>query len=652
MWRIVWMLVLCLLLASCGGSAATTSPQATSPSSNVVQSTTTPSGARVTLSPASGPPGTVVTVSGNHPGFICWDGCAGGLAGDTLLGNTSASADRFTAIFTVPSIPWVEHDGIHNPSPGDYPVEVQCVDPEGTPGKTCGQVPAEAPAVFHLTAGPAKTCDPKQCAQITLTPSKAQIGAKVEVSGWAPLAELPSRSAGYLNVALRRDAAVPQTGGLSSGSIEQAPDGTLNGSFQIPANAPSLGEITPGHYDVLPQGLRTAPGQLGSAPLEVAASPPWSSITASPPMRIEPSATLSQQIPVFGFSDPAHIAYCTPDGIRVTRDGGAHWTTLPTAGAAQAAAGTNFPLILPQGGQQPLCRELMIDPRQPDTYYSAFEATSKQQGAPPVYLVAYETTDTGKSWQPIPPPKVQPGINLTTQFAGFQLIGEAVQSLFLTPSSPQPGTPAASPGFVAEQTVDGGHTWQPSYLDCPVAGPCVRWGPTTSTIGGMGVAWPQYVVSSQDGGKTWSELNPQLTVDLHPFGASQLVAISGDTVALLSGQSDYPVRVSRDGGQSWQVVSLPPLPGVTSSVSTFPGLTELPNGSLLARPDAANAAWQLLRPGADNWCAVSGAALPSTVVPFQAVGDRLWWIDYSGSNGPTYQTQPKSVPLSSVRCGR
>jgi hypothetical protein len=133
-------------------------------------------------------------------------------------------------------------------------------------------------------------------------------------------------------------------------------------------------------------------------------------------------------------------------------------------------------------------------------------------------------------------------------------------------------------------------------------------------------------------------------------GPNQLAAFSGNgnpAAVAISGGSDFPLQSSVDGGQSWQAVSLPPLPESAGGGMPFPGLQILPDGSLLALPEGGS--WQLLPAGAADWCPLNASALPQSPAPFQAIGDRLWWLPQVEA-APGTVAAPVSLPLSSLKC--
>lgn len=116
---------------------------------------------RLTLSPASGPPGTRVTIHSRFaseslpPGTrvdqqfttVCWDGCASGLQ-DGAEPIKVRPGGTFTTTFDVPKTAWLEADGPHPLVSGHYQVGILClVSIEGG----CGGGQAETTFTLHAS---------------------------------------------------------------------------------------------------------------------------------------------------------------------------------------------------------------------------------------------------------------------------------------------------------------------------------------------------------------------------------------------------------------------------------------------------------------------------------------------------------------------
>jgi hypothetical protein len=165
-------------------------------------------------------------------------------------------------------------------------------------------------------------------------------------------------------------------------------------------------------------------------------------------------------------------------------------------------------------------------------------------------------------------------------------------------------------------------------------------------IPGMGSPLPQYTLFSPDGGQTWNALEP--AVELRVAPPNQLVSFSDLGAVRISGSIAYsaeggsPALITRDGGQTWEELALPPLPGAGSDNPAFPGLQILPDGSFLTQ-GAEVSDWWLLTPDAEGWCSVLGAALPSFPVELRSAGQQLWWV--SPDDGSLVQ-----IPVANLFC--
>jgi hypothetical protein len=383
-----------------------------------------------------------------------------------------------------------------------------------------------------------------------------------------------------------------------------------------------------------------APGPAGARGAGQAQPPTWAALGPLQPLWVARSAPIMGQTLTADAANPRRIAYCAPGSIPITLDGGASWSGVSTAPVVAAAAATGFPLLM-TGDVTPACVALALDPTAAAGLYAVFQGAPAGFGAPPVILLGLYTTDGGQSWQVVPPPSGA----MVQQFGGFQVQGTAVQAMF-------------GGGFVAQQTTDGGQTWTTVTPDCPSAGPCVRWGPAANMLGSCAMlGGSQPVEYSTDGGRTWTSAFPGPMASPNPCVLNQLAALSDTEVLLLRedglvlGPDGALARLSRDGGQSWTAVTLPPLPGAPMRV--LGGLQMLPDGALIAFVPGSG--WQRLGPGADAWCAVPPAALPAAqgaADTVQVVGDRLWWLEDTDTGIPTAnpQPRPRSAPLAGIQC--
>lgn len=612
------------------------------------------------LQPAAGPPGTRVQVTGYRPGgptagqagrdaslgfaTLCWGPCASSLTLSVPVTWSERRAGAFTTSFTVPAVPWLTTGGPHPLVAGTYTVGLQCLAP-AAPG--CREGAADMTATFALRApAPERCVSRRPCAWVRLSPAGGPPGATVHVRGWAPLTEVIGAPMGYSLVLAGLPGAAGVAGTAVLAQVQQAADGTLSGSFQIPAGLPGLGALTPGRHAVALQSLFPGPVTLAPTTLRVTPAPGWAALGPRAPAWVARNGGLMAQDPLH----PERLAYCAPrGGIEVSRDGGAHWVALSTAGAAAALKGSGYELLpTPEGNAGPPCTGLVLDPGLPDVYYATFAAGPARYGAPPVFTLGLWTADGGRSWRLVPAPR---GF-AAGQFGGFQTDGRGVLALF--------GHPSGSPpryAWVAERAPSGGAAspWRVSLPTCPASGPCLRFGPAPNGLGSCAMhGAPQPLLAAAGGsGRAWRTLG---AVSPNWCELAELAALGRARVALISADpaAPYPLMVSTDGGDRWTYVALPPLPGQPDQYpGPLPGLQLLPDGTLWTTEFVQTGGkWRarmlLLRPGARAWCAVGGAAgwLPSAGVDpnrVQVVAGRLWWFAADGTG--------HGVSLATLRCG-
>jgi hypothetical protein len=348
---------------------------------------------------------------------------------------------------------------------------------------------------------------------------------------------------------------------------------------------------------------------------------------------VQTSADLINRTVAVDPLDAQRLAYCAPGEIRLSLDGGQTWISIPTAPVGAAAEASGYPVFQQEPTSPPTCLSVTLDPTHPDSFYATFETAKQDYGAPPVFFMGYTTADGGATWQLVPPPSPQ----ALETFGGFWTDAEGtVQAFYSDPGSPVDATAAP----LVQSSPDGGLTWSPGSLACPPHGPCLRWGPAPGFISGMGSPLPQAVLTSLDGGSTWTAAG--LSVELRMPAPNQLVAFSATQAVLLSGSGDYPVRLTQDGGQTWKVIALPPLPGGPAGNPYYPGLQILPDGSLLSQ-SMDGAGWLMLPPSAQEWCALDLQGLPSLPVLLQSSAHQMWWL--SPESG-----EIEHLPLQDLAC--
>jgi hypothetical protein len=322
--------------------------------------------------------------------------------------------------------------------------------------------------------------------------------------------------------------------------------------------------------------------------------------------------------------DPGNLqrtAYCSPEQIHLSLDGGKTWEdSIPTEGTSAVAQENGYSIF----DDSNACMSVTLDPNFPDSFYTVFTAAQEEFGAPPVFYMGFFTTNGGLTWQLVPPPSSA----TIEDFGGFwNLNGITVEAMFTRTG--QPSDPTKN--ILIQETADGGGLWQEGELNCPRLNPCVRWGPAASNIPGMGSPLPQGILTSADEGRTWSAVDPR--VELRAPSPNQLAAFSDSEIAIISGgitlssePDSPPLRISDDGGFSWQAVALSPIPVADTDLNYFPGLQILPDGSYLSQsPEGSNWFWS--SPVEPTWCQIASEELPKFPMLLQSVADQLWWID-------------------------
>jgi photosystem II stability/assembly factor-like uncharacterized protein len=420
-----------------------------------------------------------------------------------------------------------------------------------------------------MTGPASELCRSTQpCAALELSPTAGPPGSVVAVRGWAPLVGLDGQARVYLH---------------------------LRTAFTAMDSMPTL----------------------ASATFRVTAGPDWASLGG-----LQPASILRSGWEAMGVDpmNPRRFAYCASASIRVTTDGGQHWSSIPLQGAWTASAATNYPLLQNSQGAPASCGAVELDPTHPASFYAMFDTFLRNGMSPPDYFVAYVTTDAGRTWRPVPVPA---GVDMGA-FGGFRVDGSAARALFF----PSQAEKFASRRFIVQQTVDGGHTWTSGRLACPQDGPCIALGPQDNGRCMLG-EWESIEIS-HDHGQSWITPNwPDRLQACRSF--AELVGFSSGMVARIDMEDQYHLLMSHDGGGTWTAIELPPNPDTRYVTLQFLG-----DGGLLS----TGSMWSLLLPGAEAWCQVPGAA-PLYAAPRQ-VGDRLWWVAPDGSLG--------SFPVSALHC--
>ena len=561
----------------------------------------------VSLRPASGRPGTVVTVTGRlrrpfggrrfaYPD-LCWAGCAHGLSYSGVSVHW-ISPRAFRARVVVPAAPWVMN-GTFRVAPlasGPYAIAVQCL----RSAKGCS-ASTEGAATFTLRAArqPAWCRTQASCASLKVTPAHALPGEVVRISGRAPLTSLIGS----------RQPFVDQTE-------------TLRGHPRRPAvrfsTAHGLDQVT-----------------FGQAPLRVIAPPRYATLRD-----VVPLGTVSDGVAPIAAApaSPSRVAWCQGASIALTD--GATTTMVSTAAVGPVLAHMGFAI---NRSQPPACAAVApIDSAAgvPVGLAAAF-SVALPAGMPPVYDAAVVTYDGGRSWAPVPVP---PG-SIAAAFGGFRYRGASVEAVFARRRPGQATYPSLDPIRArAELTSPDGLSWSAGPEGCPAAGPCVTLTPFAPGNCAMNGS-EQPVVRSADGGRRWSAL--AFPPWVQACAQATLVALSARSELLVDSTSTFPVLRTTDGGTTWHDVALPARGG-------HGNLTVLPDGSLVMSPGVAyTGRWKLLRRGARAWCALrtpSAAVQRRLQLSAPAVIDgALWWLS-GPANNPAAVPAVSQLPLSSLSC--
>jgi hypothetical protein len=551
---------------------------------------------------------------------LCWDGCENGLQEQGAQIHWT-SFTSFHASLKVPDTAWlVRHDGevsVHPLLSGEYHVGIECL----LSISGCALRPADAQTTIQLNAPkPTRCLSGQRCETMTLSSSRAKVGNKIVLKGWAPLQDIIGQPFSY-SLSVTRGSANEKLPDLSYSRNQKSSGGNV--------------VLTPRVLRVLPSKTWADLGRVH-----------YSSSTWSGPSAID------------AVSGTSLIAWCQPSGLVIT-PGGPIDVNIPAAGASAALLGTNLK-IFSAPSSNPQCATVLLDPRYRDSVYAGFN-TAQDGNAPPVYMAALYTTNAGDSWRTVPTPA---GTSLE-DFGGFTTDGDRVVALFAGPNSyeSQRFPSGTNHGLVpVEITTNGGASWTPSTLGCPSSEPCATLGPYQWGNCNMNESSQPLLLgpsdTTTDSGVRWTSSSWVTTVN--SCVSPQLAVTSPHGLMLLDPSSQYPLLQSTTSGKTWSYVALPQIPGVNYSPDSAPisnSLTLAPDGSLFAvvtTPSGMRQELFRLKSSATSWCQVPGVfgstAATGTVSPLRADGPDLIWSQtiYPNSGSPT--SSMHDVPLSSLSC--
>lgn len=566
------------------------------------------------LSPPEGGPGSLVEVTGvlsSPPSKkagrvqLCWDGCETGLNYEGVPVKW-VSPTEFSASMVVPAAPWFI-GGSNQVAPlasGDYKISVECL----TMIAGCGLGSSEGSTVFHLDVSSKITSwcsDTAGCAQLTASPTVVLPGDVVKVSGYAPLQSIIGSGQPY-QFELKIMPGVPPSEEVSYSHSSKGGTTILigHGTFTVgtPPSLASLGKITPGAL----------------------VSDGGSSISQNP-------------------ANPGQVVWCSGGQIEVS--GPNENQSISTASAAREVESLGYGLM---GASTPSCSSVVLaDGGSVGKIVLASFLVAPKSGPPPFVSVALQTSDGGTTWKPVPVPAGAEA----SGFAGFRYYGSSLQALFAPAPSKTSGAYDVTGTPLVETLKSGQSTWVAGRLGCTSRGSCVTFGsyiPGNCAMNGS----TQSILYSNDQGTSW--LRPSWPVQVQACWPSELVPISLQKELLISSGSQYFVRESVDGGASWRVIGIPPVPGATpgSGFSGFGAEVQmLTNGSLLVTGQRGSQyQWYLLPPGSNNWCSLkglpAGTQRSARYAPVRQVGDALYWIPPTNGSAAAL----RSVPVASVKC--
>jgi hypothetical protein len=299
---------------------------------------------------------------------------------------------------------------------------------------------------------------------------------------------------------------------------------------------------------------------------------------------------------------------------------------------------------------------MALDPSHPRTVYAGFEA-GHGGSIPPVYNVALVTSNMGRSWRFVPPPR---GDSLT-DFAGFIERPHGVEMLysrnyFFALKSGQSAT------LVAATSSTGGRSWTDVRLGCPAGAPCVIFGPQAPQ-GACGMSeWQQSVLvgATEEGTATTTWRSAGALTTVSQCGTQQLVATNSGDEFLVDRGRPNALLYTHDGIH-WTTVSLPKIEGVPVGgrfASFGQVMTLAANGALIAvagSPLVTAEHLEILKAGSRAWCATS-ATLPAAtrqdpVTAIQSSESRLVVaFDTPIPTGRGKKAMALTFALPSLRC--
>ena len=571
---------------------------------------------KLTLSPSSGSPGSLVRIYGTLASPIsvpsgqiqlCWDGCESGLRYSGVPIKW-ISPTEFEATMTIPAAPWfgASGDRVSLLTGGENSISMGCL----TVIKGCSLGAPEGSAVFNLysTSGIAPWCTKSSsCGKLGVSETAVFPGNVIKVTGFVPLITVLGSDHPY-QYALKISPGLPPTSEMTLSSATNGAAEMLigHGAFTVGA-PPSLASLNT--------------SRLGEAVYD-GASP----VSENP-------------------ANPGQVAWCSGGEIGVVGPSGKE--SFSTVAAGRELKSLGFGLM---GASLPNCVSVALaDAGSAGKMIVAAFIVAPHFQAPPFVTVALETSNKGGSWSPIPVPS---GAS-SGGFAGFRYKGSSLLALFApNGGGKNAGTnPSSAAVPLVEVLHSGESTWASGTFQCPASGPCVAFGsylPGNCAMNGS----TQAILYSKDGGVSWQAASWPDKVQA--CWATQMVPISPAGELLISTGSQYLVRESTDGGMRWTVVSMPLPPGAAPGggmKSLGSDLQMLSSGTmLLTGQRGGDYGWYILLRGAKSWCPVkglpAGAERSAEYSQVHQVGGTLYWVQNGGSLSSVLRT----LPIASLKC--
>jgi hypothetical protein len=383
-------------------------------------------------------------------------------------------------------------------------------------------------------------------------------------------------------------------------------------------------------------------------------SVPWASLGTVRPLLIQPSGWGS---PIAAQPGSATIGWCGPKGVAIS-SGRGQSTLVPDVSVGKMLKSFHLALSSSPGSSRAVatCEDIALDPSHPKTVYAGFQA-SKGGDIPPSFEVALVTTNMGRTWRYVPPPK---GYTLT-DFAGFVERPSDVEMLYAT-NYFFPLKPGRSAAFVAVRPSTGGRSWTDIGLSCPAGAPCVIFGPEAPQ-GACGMSeWQQSVLVGAlyeyRGTTRWRAAGAVRSVS--QCSSQQLVATASGDEFLVDRSRPNALLFTHDGSH-WTVVSLPKIDGAPVGGRLAPlgqMMTLAANGTLIATagsPFVTAEHLEILKAGSNAWCATR-AVLPAATrqdpVAAMQSSESVLVVTFTTPIRTVAGTRAMALtfPLSTLRC--